>query len=352
MPSWIPSSRPKSTNSNQPSTSYDSFFGVEEPEQGEEETESGPVVRPFIPDEDEIHIVGTNVMMRKSRLVEIDLPPKAQSGDLLVMFLHRTDDYMPYFLPNWERKAWCFKGNNHYNCATECIQLSSVVGDNGERYCRRFQHPGRRGQPPTYEDTFDPIRGQDLSQAVFVRDFTEQGFMTNQTSIAVDFSGSESHEAWIILVVIRGANTIDPVRDSAVTGADLSNHSVFPHVVGEPNDIILFSQSFDDRVGCRGRLGEEFVVDAASLSTQSFQTNFNSYPQCQGSFRNPNGTQLLGYVAMNDMDAAGFLWGGTLLQHVDYLKPSIWRTEGQGKGNSNPDGLSVKDLLMSMTIRP
>ena len=329
FPSDVPSTSP-------PLSPSDNIPSSQEPKQ------LTAVVQPFSPAQDKILLMGTTQIMEESRTLDIDLPPSTQPKDLLVLFLHRTDDLLPWRIPTWKRVAWCFKGNNHYNCATGCHQiLQGNFGEHGERYCGEFVHPGRSGEPPEVGD--ETTDGRDLAQVVFIKEATMDDII-DASHIRVDFGGSQRHPSWAILVTLRGVNTTHPVRDWASTGADMSNSSIFPNVTGRVDDTILLSQSFDDQVTCPN-------VHKFPSSTEWMQSQ--ATPNCLGFFHNPNNTQMLGYI-IHDMDATGFLWGGTLQSNVsknDHHNGHIWKTEGPGIGG-NPWGPPVKDLMISLTIRP
>ncbi|KAL3930605.1 MAG: hypothetical protein SGARI_004435 [Bacillariaceae sp.] len=299
VPSMMPSPSPSDVPSEKPSPSPSA-------ETSQHPTTAAPdlLVQPFSPS-DKILVVGTTQIMEEARSLDIPIPSGTQSKDLLDML--------------------------------------SSEGNHGERYCDEFKHPGRWGEPPNESE--ETTSGHDLAQAVFVREATQDD-ATGDTIVQVDMGGSSSrHPSWAMLVTLRGANTTHPVRDWASTGADLSNSSVFPNVDGHANDVILLSQSFDDQVNCPR-------VNKFSTTKEWMQSQ--AIPNCVGEFENPEGTDMLGYIIKPNefMDATGFLWGGTLQSSVtandsDY----VWKTQGPGRGG-NPGGPSVKDLMVSLTIRP
>ena len=374
MPSLVPSAVPSmAPTTATPSLSPSTLPTIGEPNQQTVGDETVEVVRPLVvqagqddnDNDNNIQLIGITQAMGDDNLV-IQVPDGTQPGDLLVMFLHRTDDYLPWTLPEpWERKAWCFKENNHYNCAQECSQVRPGTGAQGETYCWYFPNPGTWGNaPPAYGAGY--VRARDLAQAVFVREVTSVSSTDTTTGgtrggrlgagssptrhgdhvVRVDFGGLSSNPAWITLVTLRGANNTDPVRDWAATGADMSVDSIFPSVTGYANDVILLSQSFDDEIRCEGVDREQIEAWLASEEN----------PQCQGSFLNPNGTQLLSYVSGSD--ETSFLWGGVLTASVsrneenhDGSHHHVWQTEGPGMSGF-PWGPPVKDLLISMTIQP
>lgn len=129
------------------------------------------------------------------------------------------------------------------------------------------------------------------------------------TSSAFDLNRETSGQpSWAIVTALRGAEPREPVRDWATVGCDGDAGSSFASVHGEPGDMRLLSQSFDDAIA-------------------------------QMHFGPPSGTVSLGYVS--ESDEAGFLFGGVLEFAGD---TGVRRTTGDG-------GPACKDALVSMTIR-
>lgn len=221
--------------------------------------------------------------------LEIARPADSKINDLLVLFLHRTDDYLPLSLPGWKRVAECLKGDNGMDCATE-RQCRRWL-DN--QYCERFD---------------DGTRGHDLAQAVFVREVTSNEANTYRFNLKSRKTNG-GHPSWAILTVLRGANNTNPVRDWAHTGCDRDRDSRFPSVRGFKNDMVLLSQSFDDAEPARR-------------------------------FQAPRGTRLLAHIGQSD--ESGFLFAG----HLDKSgETGILETRGDG---ASP----CKDALISLVIRP
>jgi hypothetical protein len=231
--------------------------------------------------------VGTNsVWDGDGQNIRIARPSGSKAGDLLVLILHRTDDDLPLYVNGWTRVAECYKGDNGYACSTEATCKSWHNDD----FCGDFGGHG----------------GHDLAQSIFYRKASSSEPSSYTFNLNRDSSG---HPGWIILSALRGAATSNPVRDWAHMGCDGSSRSVFPSVYGVAGDMVLLSQSFDDKVA-------------------------------QSKFGAPSGTKTFGYVS--NSDEAGFLFGGTLN-----------KTGETGKMTTTGDGASsCKDALVSLTIKP
>ncbi len=216
-------------------------------------------------------------------------PPESLPGDLLVLVLHRTDDELPLYVEGWTRVAECYKRDNPNDCSTE-------------EHCTQWHNP-------EFCQTFggnDGGAGHDLAQAVFHKT-VEDGEPASYTfDLNIDESGQPG---WAFLTALRGANTVEPVRDWSNTGCDKDPNSLFPSVTGEAGDMLLLSQSFDDAIA-------------------------------QDNFLPPPGTASLGYVSQSD--EAGFLFGGILELGGE---TGILETGG-------PGGPNCKDALVSLTIVP
>lgn len=218
------------------------------------------------------HVGTTTVWDANGQAISIALPSGTAEGDLQVLALHRTDDYLPMRVKGWTRVAECYKKDNGYACQTE---KDCKVWRNAD-FCESFADGGL---------------GRDLAQAVFVKAAGPNEPKTYQFDLNFD---SEGHPGWIILTTLRGAATADPVRDWAHKGCDASLNSAFPSVHGEKGDMLLLSQSFDD-------------VTA------------------KANFLPPAGTSHYGYVS--NSDEAGFLFGGLLAKAGE---TGIMKTLGPG----------------------
>ncbi|NRA47216.1 MAG: hypothetical protein HRU09_19880 [Oligoflexales bacterium] len=199
--------------------------------------------------------IGTNEVRNKKGVINISRPSASVEGDLLVLFLHRTDDDLPLYIDGWERVAECYKSKNRSVCATE----KDCTKWHNDDFCKRFGMLGN---------------GHDLAQAVFVRPVRKNEPKKYRFNLNRDRTGKPG---WAMLTALRGADTENPVRDWAHTGCDRKTASVFPSVYGEQGDLVLLSQSFDDAIG-------------------------------QANFLAPAGATTLGYVSAGD--EAGFLFGG------------------------------------------
>ena len=231
-------------------------------------------------DSNEITHIGTTEVRDSQGVVDIARPVGSRQGDLLVLFLHRTDDDLPLFVDGWRRVAECYKTDNGYQCATES---DCTVWHNAD-FCERF---GSKSH------------GHDLAQSVFVREVGANESNSYRFNLNRDSTG---HPGWAILTALRGADTQDPVRDWSNTGCDKNPDSLFPSVYGQKGDMLLLSQSFDDAIA-------------------------------QEKFGAPSGTTTLGYVSRDD--EAGFLFGGLLTATG---QTGVKKTQGDG-GPSCKDAL-------------
>lgn len=232
------------------------------------------------------HVGTTQVWDGDGQGLRIARPSSARAGDLLVLVLHRTDDVMPYAVSGWTRRAECFKEDNGY----QCLNVSDCSTSSGG-FCTRFQ---------------SKYNGRDLAQVVFTKTAGSSEPSSYSFNMNQDSSG---HPGWAILTALRGANTSSPVRAWANKGCDNDNDSLFPSVDGRKGDMLLLSQSFDDKVA-------------------------------QSLFGAPSGMSTFGYIA--NSDESGFLFGGILSADG---ATGVRRTTGSGASG-------CKDALVSLTIKP
>lgn len=233
------------------------------------------------------HVGTTQIWDADGQGVTIAKPANTQAGDLMVLVLHRTDTTLPYAVSGWTRRAECYKEDNGY----QCLNVSDCTSFSGD-YCTRFQ---------------DKYRGLDLAQVVFSR--TAGTNEPSSYSFNLTKDGYARHPGWAILTTLRGANTTSPVRAWANKGCDGDNDSLFPSVDGRKGDMLLLSQSFDDRVS-------------------------------KETFGAPTGMSTFGYVA--NSDESGFLYGAVLTSDGP---TGVRRTNGPGASG-------CKDALVSLTIKP
>lgn len=234
------------------------------------------------------HIGTTETYDSDGENVRISRPSGSAVGDLLVLVLHRTDDYLPLNVSGWNRAAQCYKRDNGYDCVAYEDCVSWLNGN----ICESFGDYGRGGR--------------DLAQAIFYKRVSS----SEPSSYTFDMNpDSTGHPGWAILTALRGADTSNPIRDWANEGCDNNPDSLFPSVYGVAGDMVLLSQSFDDAIA-------------------------------QSKFNPPDGTTNFGYVSQSD--EAGFLFGG-ILDATGETGPM--KTHGDG-------GPNCKDALVSLTIRP
>lgn len=231
--------------------------------------------------------VGTTVDYSSSGRIDIARPSGTREGDLLILALHRTDDDLPLYVSGWTRLAECYKRDNGYDCSTE----AECTRWHNDEFCADFG-PG--------------AGGHDLAQSIFFR--VVGASERSRYSADLNYDDSDAHPGWAILTALRGADTRNPLRDWSHEGCDGDPDSVFPSVRGEPGDMVLLSQSYDDAIA-------------------------------QSRFGAPSGMETFGYVSQSD--EAGFLFGRVLT-----ASGSTGRMETRGEGGS-----SCKDALVSLTIR-
>jgi hypothetical protein len=234
------------------------------------------------------HIGTTQVWDSDGQDVTIARPSGVQSGDLLLLVLHRTDDDLPLYLDGWTHGAECYKRDNGYDCSTKS---DCTIWESNGKFCSYFGSYGGGGH--------------DLAQSVFYKAASSAEPSSYRFNLNMDTYG---HPGWAILTALRGAATTDPIRDWAHEGCDNRTDSLFPSVYGEVDDMVLLSQSFDDRV-------EKDLFGA------------------------PSGAITFGYIS--NSDEAGFLYGKSVL-----VKGETGTMETIGYGAS-----SCKDALVSMTIK-
>jgi len=233
------------------------------------------------------HVGTTAVWDSNGQDLAIARSSNVRAGDLLVLALHRTDDDLPLRVDGWTLGAECFKRDNGYQCSTKS---DCTAWESNGKFCKTFGNHG----------------GHDLAQAVFYRTASSSGANTYRFNLNMDSSG---HPGWAILTALRGASSSNPIRAWAHKGCDNSSDSLFPSVYGVSGDMLLLSQSYDDRIA-------------------------------KEKFGAPPGMSTFGYVS--NSDEAGFMFGKRL---TSTGATGTMRTSGDG-------GSSCKDGLVSMTIRP
>jgi len=218
----------------------------------------------------DIKHIGTNEKYGKGD-ISIKSHSNTRSGDLLLLFVHRTDG--PVLKGSFG--GWKF--------LTKCEKHPTNFRKN-DTHC---DHNGKN---------------TDLGQSIFYR----RADFNGEKSFSIDMSGSKP--TWAIITTLRNAATSSPMRSVAKKGCDGDKRSVFPSVNGQKGDLLVMSQSFDDKVS-------------------------------QSRFQAPSGATLRGYISGSD--EAGFL----------YTKP-VTRSGSTGKQATRGSGsASCKDGLISLTIK-
>lgn len=166
--------------------------------------------------------VCANAMYHQNGKLAIDTPSAAKLGDLLLLFLSRTDNPLPHTLVGWTAVASCLKSHNGQN---ECRQINEceVLNNN---YCLDTYSAGNK-------------KGEDLGTVVFYKTL-----MQNNEQFSFELKGSRP--AWAILASISGANTTSPIAAHTTESSDGNRDSLFPSVYANAKDLTLFSMAFDD----------------------------------------------------------------------------------------------------------
>ena len=182
-----------------------------------------------------------------------DIPETAMEGDLLLLFLSRTDDALPLELDGWKYAASCFKThNNQKQCFTK-----SDCEERKDEYCKWFPQG----------------KGRDLATIVFFKTLEKEGSVLPKV-FKYDIVGG-THPGWGFLLAVTGVDNSDPIRGSSGTSNDEDAASVFPSTDGMKGDLLLLSMAFDDTTKKRD-------------------------------FRPPMGTRFVNFVKGND--EAGYLY--------------------------------------------
>jgi hypothetical protein len=219
-------------------------------------------------------------------------PSGTRSGDLLILFLSRTDDVLPFRLSGWSRQtnpgSACLKSDNGQG---DCFEENDCRSWSGA-YCSSFRNSSASGS------------GRDLGTVVFYK----RASSSEPSSYSFNLRGS--HAAWAILTTLRGAATSSPFRSSASESCDKSSDSKFPSAPnGRAGDMLLLSQSFDDTVS-------------------------------SGDFGAPSGMSRFKWT--RGSDEAGHVYGAIL-----------GRSGATGtKVTSGPGGPSCKDALITLVVKP
>lgn len=226
--------------------------------------------------------------------IRLPIPSHTKAGDLLLLFLSRTDDVLPLELDGWVTGPSCFKehnkGNHVRQCwtAEDCLE-SKTSAYSGVKYCSRF--------PRNHT-------GEDLATIVFYRTVASN----YEANGILQWNLPGYNPAWATLAVISGVNTTNPIRSSARTSCDKKAAGVFPSVYGEPGDVLLLSMAHDD-------------------------------PADPLDFQPPMGTQLI--EDQHGSDEAGFLFAGRL--NISGKTPT-YATRGAGTQ------WWCKDALLSVVL--
>mmetsp|Transcript_23860 Transcript_23860/g.48239 ORF Transcript_23860/g.48239 Transcript_23860/m.48239 type:complete len:363 (-) Transcript_23860:144-1232(-) len=228
---------------------------------------------------------GSTSVTSATGTITFKIPDTTNIGDTVFLFLSRTDNVLPLKISGWERGAECFKKTNRQD---DCFRAVDCVERDGP-YCLKFRRGDLVGD------------GRDLATVMFYRIVTED----DPCEWTVELPGRTT--SWAIVTAIPNVNQEEPILSTAETACDISWDAVFPTVYGEKDDVLLLSQSFDDRAE-------------------------------RTDFRKPRGTELLDWT--NSRDEAGFLYG-KLLESTGMTGEIVSR---------GPGGPKCKDALLSVVV--
>ncbi|MEM9454542.1 MAG: hypothetical protein AAGF11_10210 [Myxococcota bacterium] len=253
--------------------------------------------------------------------------PDSQTGDLLVLFLHRTDDYLPFHLDGWTRVAECLGQDGHYG---ECMTEADCEEWNGNlAYCERFiDGPSR-----------------DLGTMVFYRTVASD----EPSSYSWGLKGNGP--AWAILTTLRGAKTDSPIRSWAGEshGADGDSPDggsmpdggsiVVPSVTARAGDMLLVSRVFgdqarEDRKARKGRKGRK------GRKNRKARRGRKARKAREVQLEAPFDTMV--FESVSGKHGAGYLFGQVL-------------TEGGSTGahkSENYGGFGGNDVSISLVVKP
>ena len=231
LQSQSPSLTPSSASSSAPSVNHSSA-----PSAAPSESSGSPAV-PLI--------VSSSSAYGRRSIIRLPRPDEMQVGDVLVLFLSRTDDPLPLRMAGWSTAASCFKQNNGQ---PRCLTAEMCrVPDDGD-YCKVFR----------FDNGIYDYDGHDLGTIVMTRTATEEDVARNE--YYYDLKGGQP--GWAIMAVVRGADASDPVRSHSGVSCDGVRQSRFASTYGKSNDLLLMHMGFDDTSNMdrfRPPLGSSFV---------------------------------------------------------------------------------------------
>jgi hypothetical protein len=225
----------------------------------------------------------------------INVPPQTKRGDLLLLFVHRTDGPNLWTLNEFRASM---PGSSGWNGPLATCAIDNVAGD--------FDCGGQQG---------------DLNQVIYHKRAT-----ASDLGARLDLDMPGSKPAWAVMAAIRGATTSatftrtigygTPQSNGTLNRCDQTGQTRFAPVPdARQGDLLLLSQSFDD----------------GANSPNSVEDN---------DFEAPLGLSRYAYVI--DNDEAGHLFGGLVTN--DGGTP-MYTTTGDGAAH-------CKDLAISIAIIP
>lgn len=271
---------------------------VEESEEVEEADGAGEAPVPFAAGDP--YVASTTTGKAQNGTVGIKIPAGTASGDLLLLFLHRTDDANFWDGPSQLAGRMTPDDVDDWNGPVAKCSFDNTAGD--------FDCAG--------------TDRADLNQVLYWKKATAADVGGKATTI--NFPGD--HPAWAIMArVPHGGASSNPVRAwKGQTSCDRLRGTRFPSVSGgQVGDLLLLSQSFDD--GYRKPDG--------SRDNWIESTNFTA----------PSGFSRKAYVI--DKDEAGFLYSKTL------TSTSATGTPASIGPEDDRDVDTCKDIGVSIIIR-
>lgn len=256
----------------------------------------------------DVRLVGATRGTSQSGTPRIRVPNGTEVGDLLLLFLHRTDD-------------------------------TNFWADNsaGDRLADRISPTrGDAWKGPVATCAFDNSNGDfdcagkqsDLNQVLYWKRATADDLRKDGTEferLSIDFPGSKP--AWVIMATVEnGGASSNPVRAwKGQTSCDGIEGTRFPSVTSSSSnpiragDLLLLSQSFDDGSGSPGYVSS-------------------------GSFVFPSSSPITRYQYVIDDDEAGHLYGRVLGANGS-------TSSYQTNGDPNRSLDKCKDIAVSIVIR-
>jgi hypothetical protein len=185
--------------------------------------------------------IGATTGTAQNGTPSIRVPNGTEAGDLLLLFLHRTDDSNFWDGPTQLRERLSPWRSGGWQGPVATCAFDNSAGD--------FDCRGREA---------------DLNQVLYWKKATTDDLRRDGAQferLTIDFPGT--HPAWAIMATIEnGGSSSNPVRAwRGQTECDDIRGTRFPSVSGRAGDMLLLSQSFDD--------GERSGITSGSFTADS-----------------------------------------------------------------------------------